>query len=169
MYTTYTRVYAKVTQEQCCEFVILYLAKFLADPSTSPSALYQRLRGVGLKGYGSGKICEMYIFPALVNWNIVSNRDEVLLDQQRDVVVEFGAWCILPVRSFESQNLTNLTQCSVNSVHCIVTAVGGRDCLSNSGTLASNRQYVYKKPEIHDDISLLMSQSLVSKQGLQYS
>jgi hypothetical protein len=69
----------------------------------------------------------------------------------------------------ESQNLTSLTQCSVNSVHFIVTAVGGRDCLSNSGTLASNRQCVhtvYSKPEIHDDISLLISQSLASKQGL---
>jgi hypothetical protein len=57
--------------------------------------------------------------------------------------------------ALESQNLT---QCSVYSVHC----TGGEgDCVSNSGTLALNRQNT-ASPKYNDDISLLISQYLIS-------
>ncbi len=57
-------------------------------------------------------------------------------------------------QKLESQNLT--------SVQCIVyTVQGGGGCLSNSGTLASNRQNT-AFPSYNDDISLLILQYPIS-------
>ncbi len=53
---------------------------------------------------------------------------------------------------------------AVLSVQCILyrsTAVRGRGCMSNSRTLASNRQNT-ARPKYNDDISLLISQYLIS-------
>ncbi len=61
----------------------------------------------------------------------------------------------------------NVTQCSVYSAHCTVHSCwggGGRGCVSNSGTLASNGQNT-TRPKYNDDISLLISQYLISVQA----
>jgi hypothetical protein len=69
------------------------------------------------------------LLKAILIFTIADVRDEVLWDQRRDVVVVFGldVFC-----QFEESE--NLKQCTVYTVH------GGRGWVSNSGTLASNRQ-----------------------------
>jgi hypothetical protein len=51
---------------------------------------------------------------------------------------------------------------AVFSIQCTLYKGEGRGCASNSGILASNRQNIYK-PKYKDDISLLISQYLISR------
>ncbi len=73
--------------------------------------------------------------------------------------------CILGLMYSASSKLEsqNLAQCSVCSVHCMYShqLLLSRSCISYSGTLASNRQNT-ANPEYNDDISLLISQYLIS-------
>ncbi len=72
--------------------------------------------------FGGNPVCvcttaDKYFF-SFIYWA----RDEVLLDQQRDVIFVFWAWCILPVRSW-SPRIWRSVQYTVYSVQS--TAVGG--------------------------------------------
>ncbi len=72
-------------------------------------------------------------------------RDEVLLDQQRDVVIVLWARCILPIWGASPRILhANPLPDSCWSVHC-----------TNSGTLAYNWQNT-PSPKYNDDICLLI-------------
>ncbi len=50
---------------------------------------------------------------------------------------------------------------SVFSVQCTTVQEGGRGCMSNTGTLASNRQNTVS-PKYNEDIPLLILQYLIS-------
>ncbi len=82
------------------------------------------------------------------------SRDEIILDQQRDVVVVFYGLIYSANLKLEFHKLT---QCSVFSVHCTV----GDGLRVKFRDLASNRQNT-ASPKYNDDISLLISSLFIS-------
>jgi hypothetical protein len=83
-------------------------------------------------------------------------RDELLCDQQRDVVIVFWGTDGFEARVPEFY--------AVFSVECTLYSpqlLGGRGCMSNSRTLASNIQNT-ANPKHNDGISVLISQYLIS-------
>jgi hypothetical protein len=94
---------------------------------------------------------------------IIRNRDEIFLDQQTDgVELYFG---LDVFRQFEARVPGKLTKCSVYgySVPTVQSIYRGKKgvCVSNSGTPASNRMNI-ESPKYNDDVSLLISQYLIS-------
>ncbi len=79
------------------------------------------------------------------------SRNEILIDQQRDVVIVFLAWCIPLIWRYSPRTDTVYTS----------TAVGGEGLRVKSGALASNKQNT-RSPKYNDDIPLLISQYLIS-------
>jgi hypothetical protein len=65
----------------------------------------------------------------------------------------------LDVFSQSGARVLEFDQCTVYTVQ----GVGGRGCLSNYGTLASNRQNTANLKKYNDDIFLLILQFLISE------